>query len=511
MNEEDIGKPNASDQSDEPLYDEFGNYIGPELDSSSDDDSSSDEDEDVESLGSSSAASPQQQQQQQQQEEEIGEEEEEMGAPSSAIVLHEDKVHYPSAAEVYGPDVVTAVLDEDAMDIETPILAPATAKPVQFLQEENEEETVQVKGGSSSDQQQQPLVSDEYLVNVLMKNERTHRGVALIGDLHTGKTSLCDLLLEHGHSNIEDNTFCGKRITDTSLAEQQRGLSIKSCPLTLALPDLRGKSHALTLMDCPGNSQFHEESVAALKAMDGAIIVVDALEGMTLHTELLLRQCLQVEGLPLTLLINKLDRLWMEVLLPPDDTYYKIRHTIDTINQFIHNNHRLYSPKKDYFHPAKGNVAFACPLHGYCFTLESFAQTYLDHLQYSDNDDDDVVVDNEVDYDNLGKNLTSDEFAKRLWGNAFLDPETGNFVKSRPKGVKRTFVQFILEPLYKLYTACLGESQDTVNKILRSLGILLSKDQLRASTKPLLRSTMRRFFGPSTGLMDMIVKFMYVP
>ena len=408
MNENGDDNTNQSNKlnSDEPLYDEFGNYIGPDLESDSDSDSggssSSDDDDEGggggDDVGSFGLEGEDEEEALVEADREFASQE--TGAPSLSIVLHEDKVHYPSAAEVYGPDVVTAVLDEDAMDIETPIVAPASAKKMNFLEKDEDESVVEVRNRHShhhshkkgvfpkEDESNSLVVSDEYLVNVLLRNDKSHRGVALIGDLHTGKTSLCDLLLEQGNSNI-DASLSGKRTTDTTTAEQERGLSIKSCPLTLALPDLRGKTHALTLMDCPGHLHFHEESVAALKSMDGAVLVVDALDGMTIHTEMLLRQCIQTEGLPLTLLINKIDRLWMETLMPPDDAYYKLRHTLDNLNQFIYNhsspNHKsLYT--KQYFHPAKGNVAFACPIHGHCFTLNSFAQTYLDHLQQPDDE-----------------------------------------------------------------------------------------------------------------------------
>jgi len=134
------------------LYDEFGNYIGPDLDSSSDDDDSSSEgsrdgnrapddasdvsDDDVsrdgggrtdgamvlhdgggEGGGNSLGLAP----------------------AASAIVLHEDKEHYPSAEEVYGEGVRTAVLDEDAMDLDEPIVEPVVKKTFSLMRDEKEE------------------------------------------------------------------------------------------------------------------------------------------------------------------------------------------------------------------------------------------------------------------------------------------------------------------------------------------------------------------------------------
>ena len=167
-----------------------------------------------------------------------------------------------------------------------------------------------------------------------------------------------------------------------------------------------------------------------------------------------------------------------------------------------------------------GNVAFASGTHGWCFTLESFANQYLDHLDEVDSDaeeNEEIVNGIRVaggTSGGLGRNLSPETFAARLWGDCYLDPATRTFQKKASKcensagTVKRTFVAFILEPLYKMYTACLGEEEGDAEKTLRSVGVLLSRDQLRSSARPLLRAAFRRFFGPSTGFVDMVVRHM---
>ena len=93
---------------DADLYDEFGNYIGPELDSDDDDDD--DEEEDY----------PDQDQEMNGYDDDDAGEEEEVSA--QAVVLHEDKQYYPSAADVYGPEVETIVQEEDAQPLTQPII-----------------------------------------------------------------------------------------------------------------------------------------------------------------------------------------------------------------------------------------------------------------------------------------------------------------------------------------------------------------------------------------------------
>ena len=86
--------------------------------------------------------------------------------------------------------------------------------------------------------------------------------------------------------------------------------------------------------------------------------------------------------------------------------------------------------------PLKGNVAFASAAGGWSFTLHSFAQLYCD------------VHGLEVD---------TFEFSRRLWGDVYYNEATRGFRKKAPAGGgERTFVQFILEPLYKIYTQAVG-------------------------------------------------------
>lgn len=473
----------------ENLYDEFGNYIGPDLD----DDSSSEEESLQETPGGDDEVAS----------DVSGEEDaniqgaivvntdtvaSEIAAPVGAIVLHEDKVHYPSANEVYGEEVRTAVLDEDAMDLDVPLVEPVSTK------------TNRAKSGKDV-QELDWNFTDEYLTS-MVSNEttRTRRGVALVGHLHCGKTTFCDFLIESAQrepdyfgskASLNAQDGGGPRYTDTLSSEQDRQMSLVSTPLSLILPDTRGKSYCLTIVDCPGHTNFHDETVAALKAVDGAVVTVDAVDGIMMHTEMVIRQAIS-DGLPLVLLINKVDRLIVELKLPPRDAYYKLLNIVESVNVLVQEASRGRYPKLS---PERGNVAFASSQHGWCFTTNSFANLYLEHY----------------DEDGLGDSLSVDDFAKRLWGDSYLDPTTHTFHKRASDcatpGVERTFVKLVLEPIYKIYTACLGERETDVTKLLRSVGVLLSKEQLRASARPLLRAALSRFFSTANaGFMEMLVQ-----
>jgi 116 kDa U5 small nuclear ribonucleoprotein component len=536
-------------ENDEELYDEFGNYIGPELndDDDSDDDDDDDEEEEEDDVmqttnrvldhGNDDDASDvsedhtmnqnhvsvlidddenntntqlsflQQQQHQQQ------------------IVLHEDKDHYMSAEQVYGEDVKAIVLDEDAMDLDTPIVEPIVTK---------QHTTFASSSSSSTAAKDEKLATkwnytDDYL-NIHLQNEttRTRRGIGFFGHLHHGKTTLIDMIIEPTlvgrggddrrvatpkrnakissssaidtggywgpRASLDVNNGGGPRYMDLLKCEQERQMSLVATPITCLLPDTRGKSYCITILDCPGHVQFHDESVASMKLVDGAVIIIDCVEGVQMHTEMCIKQAI-VEGIPIMVILNKMDRLINELKLPPNDAYFKMLHIIDSVNDIIHLSSRgRYPPVL----PSRGNVAFASAQHGYMFTVQSFASQII------------------ADHTDIGNSISVLQLSQRLWGDCYYDPTSRTFQKSarecrsidaKSTTIKRTFVTFILEPIYKIYAACLGEREGVTNQILRNIGVLLTKEQLRASARPLLRTAMSKFLqAASSGFVDMLVQ-----
>lgn len=231
-------------------------------------------------------------------------------------MLHEDKKYYPEASEVYGAGVEALVQDEDTQPLTEPIIQPIKVKKFSVT-EKDAPETVYDK---------------RYLVD-LMDYPEVVRNVALVGQLHHGKTSLMDMLILSCH-NMTWDLSREMRYTDTHPIARARELSIKSMPMSLILPTQQGKSYLANIMDTPGHVNFLDEVTAALRIADGAVLVVDALEGVMLQTEKILKQVAR-ENLPLTLVVNKVDRLILELKLPPADAYFKLKHTIDEVNTLL--------------------------------------------------------------------------------------------------------------------------------------------------------------------------------
>jgi 116 kDa U5 small nuclear ribonucleoprotein component len=187
--------------------------------------------------------------------------------------------------------------------------------------------------------------------------------------------------------------------------------------------------------------------------------------------------------------VNKMDRLILELKLPPTDAYFKLKHVIEEVNTVIENALPGQGEKRR-LSPEKGNVLFACSSMGWCFTLQSFARMYADTYP----------------------GINTLEFARRLWGDIFFNPKKRSFTrKPIEERAKRSFVNFILEPIYKLYSHTISESPEDLKDTLATLGIVLKPSQYKTDAKVLLKLVCERFFGPANGFVDMVVEHIPSP
>jgi len=83
--------------------------------------------------------------------------------------------------------------------------------------------------------------------------------------------------------------------------------------------------------DSPGHPVFEDESSVGVTLTDGVVLCVDALEGVMVGTERVIQYSLEM-GKPIVLLLTKVDRLIIELKLPPNDAYLKLQHTIEVRN-----------------------------------------------------------------------------------------------------------------------------------------------------------------------------------
>ncbi|KAI1465523.1 P-loop containing nucleoside triphosphate hydrolase protein [Daldinia caldariorum] len=448
------------------LYDEFGNFIGEDAEASEEESQHGvDAGAYLDDEYPEEAAEPTGQ--------ELMEVDDE--GPSNAVILHEDKQYYPTAQQVYGADVETLVQEEDAQPLSQPIIAP-----------------VDVKKFSIEEADLPPVHFDRNFMTDLMNFPDQIRNIALAGDLHHGKTAFMDMLVLETHDisdRLEKRTGRKRdeelRYTDTHVVERERGLSIKAAPMSLVLQSTKGKSHLFNIIDTPGHVNFVDEVAAALRLVDGVALVVDVVEGVQVNTEQIIKHAV-LEDIPMTLIINKVDRLILELRLPPSDAYFKLKHVVEEVNTIIENT-RPGSGDQKRLSPEKGNVLFACSQMGWCFTLQSFSKMYADSFP----------------------GVNTEELAKRLWGDIYFNPKKRSFSRKPLPGeerAKRSFIHFVLEPIYKVFSHTISQSPEELKNVLATLGIVLKPSQYKTDAKVLLKLVCEQFFGPSTGFVDMIVK-----
>lgn len=392
--------------------------------------------------------------------------------PSNAVVLHEDKQYYPTAEQTYGAGVETMVQEEDAQPLSQPIIAPVVQK--KFTVQETDLPPVHFSRDFMTD---------------MMNFPADIRNIAFAGHLHHGKTALMDMLVMQTHDiGAREDKKTGRRrddqlrYTDVHILERERGLSIKAAPMTLVLQGTSGKSQLFNILDTPGHVNFVDEVAASLRLVDGVVLVVDVVEGVQINTQQIIKHAV-LEDLPLTLIVNKMDRLILELKIPPTDAYFKLKHVIEEVNTVIEETLPGQGERRR-LTPEKGNVAFASSSMGWIFTLPSFAKMYAD--SYPD--------------------LNPKDFSMRLWGDVFFNPRRRSFTRKGTEEMsKRTFVKFVLEPIYKVYSHTISESPEDLKETLATLGIQLKPSTYKTDAKELLKTVCEQFFGAAEGFVDMVV------
>jgi ribosomal protection tetracycline resistance protein len=118
-----------------------------------------------------------------------------------------------------------------------------------------------------------------------------------------GKTTTTEQMLFHaGQIRRAGRVDDGTTHTDYLDVERARGISVRAA--TTALP---WREHLINLVDTPGHTDFDAEVARAIRVIDGAVLIISAVEGVQAHTETLWH-ALRARGIPTILFINKLDR-----------------------------------------------------------------------------------------------------------------------------------------------------------------------------------------------------------
>ena len=328
----------------------------------------------------------------------------------------------------------------------------------------------------------------------IMDQPENIRNMSVIAHVDHGKSTLTDSLIAKA-GIIAEAKAGDTRYTDTRKDEADRGITIKSTGVSLYFPyDIEGdgveKPFLINLIDSPGHVDFSSEVTAALRVTDGALVVVDCVEGVCVQTETVLRQALQEKIRP-TLMINKVDRSLLELQQDPESMYQTFSRTIEKVNSIIatYDDGSMGDVMVD---PSKGTVSFGSGLMGWAFSLRRFAHIYA-------------------------KKFGADpaKMMEKLWGEWYFDAE-GKKWKKTPisdsgKPLKRAFCQFIIEPIQMLANAVMEGDNQKFEKMLKRMEIKLKPEDFELREKKLLKRIMQKWLNAADCLLETIVLHMPSP
>ncbi|KAK1242053.1 hypothetical protein MKX07_000039 [Trichoderma sp. CBMAI-0711] len=391
-----------------------------------------------------------------------------------------------------------------------------------------------------------PLVTPEKLAS-LQKQSQDVRNICILAHVDHGKTSLTDALL--ATNGIISPKLAGKiRYLDSRPDEQTRGITMESSAISLYFSMLRRsapdaapepKEYLINLIDSPGHIDFSSEVSTASRLCDGAVVLVDAVEGVCSQTVTVLRQS-WIEKLKPLLVINKIDRLITELKMTPQEAYVHLSKLLEQVNAVLGSFFQGERMEEDlnwrvkmeervnasaaskasvndtnseagdlqfeelddedlYFAPEKNNVIFSSAIDGWAFTCRQFASLYEKKL-----------------------GIKRGIMERCLWGNFYLDPKTKKVLGQKHlkgRNLKPMFVQLVLEPVWTVYRATIGADVDggkgdpaLLEKVTKSLNVTIAPHILRARDPRLLLTTVFASWLPlSTALLVSVIESLPSP
>jgi len=205
----------------------------------------------------------------------------------------------------------------------------------------------------------------------LMSNKKLIRNLGIIAHIDHGKTTLTDALLA-GTGLLSPKMVGSARVLDYLKEEQRRGITMKAANISLHYQTAE-QAFIINLVDTPGHVDFTGKVTRALRSIDGAIVVVDAVEEVMAQTEIVVQQALQERVHPV-LFINKTDRLITEMKLNQTRIEEKLNRIIQNYSDLIEIHAELQFKKQWKANLKKDNVIFGSALHKWGFTLNTAKQ-----------------------------------------------------------------------------------------------------------------------------------------
>jgi len=304
------------------------------------------------------------------------------------------------------------------------------------------------------------------------KNPNNIRNFSIVAQVDAGKSTISDSLLCHA-GLINKKDAGDKRQTDTMQQEQDRGITIKAVGVSMCVP-YEGIDYVLGLVDSPGHVDFNSEVSCSIRVTDGAIVLIDTIDGVKAQTKTVLTQALAERVKPV-LVINKIDKMFMSLKLSPIEIYNQFVKNVEDVNNIIDeyqdpNMIKLLKDQK--VNPVIGDVVFAAAYQTWGFSLKTFAKIYADKMKKPINE-------------------------KLLWKES-------------------NFVNLIIKPIYYILNACQSHPEvssdgKTLTDILNTLDIKLQKSDFELTGLKLIRCVMNAWLPVAEAVVELAVDHLPSP
>ncbi len=209
-------------------------------------------------------------------------------------------------------------------------------------------------------------------IKELMYTPKYIRNIGIVAHIDHGKTTLSDNLLA-GAGMISRELAGDQRFLDFDDQEQARGITIDAANVSM-VHKYKDEDYLINLIDTPGHVDFGGDVTRAMRAVDGAVVVVCAVEGIMPQTETVLRQALKENVRPV-LFINKVDRLINELKLEGDELQNRFLKIIASANKLIKNMAPEQFKKEWLSRVEDGSVAFGSAYHNWAINVPMMQKT----------------------------------------------------------------------------------------------------------------------------------------
>ncbi|KAF9925090.1 Cytoplasmic GTPase/eEF2-like protein (ribosomal biogenesis) [Linnemannia zychae] len=426
-----------------------------------------------------------------------------------------------------------------------------------------------------------PSIPEAELIR-LQANQAHVRNICILAHVDHGKTTLSDSLL--ASNGIISSKLAGKvRFLDSRADEQERGITMESSAISLYFKIRRriaaasiaaaatkaasaadknnvpsgtvmnqsndtantptansnsgtpnsgtstplesiAEEYLINLIDSPGHVDFSGEVSTASRLCDGALVLVDAVEGVCTQTHTVLRQAWKESVRPV-LVINKIDRLITELQFSPMEAYVHLNKILEQVNavmgtffseNVLEEDYRKKAEKKKeqegkeettgqedtfsdwhvetqddshiYFHPSQGNVIFASAIDGWAFRIDQFAAIYAQKL-----------------------GMKEGVLRKCLWGDFYLDPKTKRVIGYKGlkgRALKPLAIHLVLDNIWKVYdVVVVNPDKEMTEKVVKSLNLkVLPRDMRSKDTRAVLTTIFSQWLPLSTCVLLTVVE-----